>query len=293
MEARLAIHPEWHTDGLALLQAGDRRLVERFLLEHAAENAYLLAQIARGALDRDDIAGPLIGHWSAGQLAGICILGSNLVISEPASAGAIEGFAEYARRLGIPFWVAVGPDLAIQDFLSAYGRDTRRIRLERGNQVLYGLSQEAAPAPGGCDALRPAQLEDVEALVALDRRMVTEEIGFDPFATVLGPYRQGWIRRVREGRAWVTGRVGGDLAFKIDQSAVSRDAVQLAGIYTVPEARRRGIARGGVGEMCRLLLESTPRVTLYVHGDNTAAVQLYEALGFEPLALVRSVWFQV
>jgi ribosomal protein S18 acetylase RimI-like enzyme len=293
MEARLAIQPEWHTDGLALLHAGHRRLVELFLLQRPAENAYLLAQVARGALDRDDIAGPLIGHWSAGQLAGVCILGSNLVISEPASHTAIEGFAEYARRLGVPFWVAVGPDATIQHFLESYGRDTRQIRLERGNQVLYGLTREAAPAPGGWDGLRQAELEDVETLVALDRRMVSEEIGFDPFTTVIGAYRQGWIRRVRERRAWVIGPVGGSLTFKIDQSAVSRDAVQLAGIYTAPDARRQGIARGGVGAMCRLLLESTPLVTLYVHGDNTPAVRLYEGLGFQPLALVRSVWFQV
>ena len=79
----------------------------------------------------------MIGYWSSGVLRGVCILGSNLVISEPASEAATDGFAEYARRQGIPFWVAVGPDKTIARFLESYGRDTRTILLERGEQSLY------------------------------------------------------------------------------------------------------------------------------------------------------------
>ena len=258
-----------------------------------AANAYLLAQVARGALQREDVAGPMIGSWTGGRLDGVCILGSNLVISEPASEAAIDGFAEYARRQGIPFWVAVGPDRTMERFLRSYGRQTRVIHLERSDQVLYELVADDLNESCRSEALREAQVEDLEALVTLDRHMVTEEIGFDPFAQALQAYRQGWLRRIREGRAWVIGAQGGPLTFKVDQSAVSDHAVQLAGIYTAPNARGEGIATSATGEMCRRLLHTCARVTLYVHRENTPAVRLYERLGFRPLGDVRSVWFEV
>jgi ribosomal protein S18 acetylase RimI-like enzyme len=249
--------------------------------------------VSRGALQRDSVAGPVIGYWNAGALEGVCILGSNLVISDPASDSAIDAFGDYARREGILFWVAVGPDKTMARFLETYGRDTRRIHLERGDQGLYQLTSEELHEGPRCAALRLAQVEDLEALVGLDRRMVTEEIGFDPFARVLEAYRQGWLRRIREGRAWVIGPVGGPLSFKVDQSAASEQAVQLAGIYTVPERRAQGIATAATGEMCHRLLARVPRVTLYVHRENTTAVGLYESLGFKSLGSVRSVWFEV
>ena len=157
--------------------------------------------------------------------------------------------------------------------------------------MLYEVRTERLIATEPWAPLRVAELEDVESLVKLDRDMVTEEVGFDPFEPVMDSYRQGWLRRVREGRAWVVGPVGGPLIFKVDQSAVSQAAVQLAGIYTVPERRREGLASAGIGEMCRRLLDRHARVTLYVGGSNTPAIKLYEALGFEPIALVRSAWF--
>lgn len=264
-----------------------------FLSQSCAANVYLSAQVARGALQRDDVAGPMIGYWNAGALEGVCILGSNLVISEPASETAIDAFGEYARRQGIQFWVAVGPDATIARFLESYGRNTRTIHLERGEQALYEVTSDQLDATDGSQALRVAQVEDLEALVALDRSMVSEEIGFDPFAQVLQAYRQGWLRRIREGRAWVIGPIGGALSFKVDQSAVSDQAVQLAGIYTIPAKRGQGIARSAVGEMCKRILVDCPRVTLYVHRENVPAVALYQSLGFLRRGSVRSVWFEV
>ncbi len=106
-------------DGLARLESRHRFAAVRFLAEEVAHNAYLLAQIDRGAIGRDDVAGPILGHWSGGALDGICVFGSNLVFSRPSSDVAIAaylldryGFAagdvplpdDRAALEGIGFW---------------------------------------------------------------------------------------------------------------------------------------------------------------------------------------------
>lgn len=255
-------------------------------------NAYLLAQVARGSLGASDVAGVMLGFRRDGRLEGICALGANLVVSVPSSDGAIEAFALSARREGANVRVVVGHDGCVDRLMQAYGRSTRPIRLERANQVLYRVDRDTLVGEAGSTRLRQADVAETGALVDMDRAMVSEELGFDPFADHLDSYRYGWLRRIREGRAWVIGGPQrGGLVFKIDQSAVSDAIVQISGVYTRPDHRRQGLAREGTAELCRRLLVEAGAVTLYVHAENTSALALYESLGFQGVGRVRSVWF--
>jgi len=58
-----------------------------------------------------------------------------------------------------------------------------------------------------------------------------------------------------------------------------------------PAARGRGYGLRGLADLCRLLLESTPAVTLFVRRENTAAIGLYDALGMRRVLEYRSVLF--
>lgn len=280
-------------DGLGRLQWRHRSAAVSFLTKELAHNAYLLAQIDRGAIGRDDVAGPILGYWSGGQLDGICVFGSNLVFSRPSSDAAITAFADYAREARFRVWVVVGDDRGVDRFMSRYGRTQRAIRVERPDQRLYRLADGELDATACSSEVRQAEITEVERLMATDRAMVQEELGFDPFASDLNNFREGWKRRVREGRCWVIGEPGELLQFKADQSAAASHVIQLAGIYTHPAFRRRGLARGGVAEVCRALLRTTPLITLYVHSENAAAIRLYEGLGFREAGRVRSVWFDI
>jgi hypothetical protein len=176
--------------------------------------------------------------------------------------------------------------------MTAYGRDFRPIQLERAGQQLFRVTPALLQPPARLTRLRVAELRDLDAVIAVDRAMVVEELGFDPFIHDGESYREGWRRRIREGRAWVVGPVGGALAFKLEQSAVCDEAIQISGVYTVPAERRKGLARDAMARMCERLLLDVPAVTLYVHKDNYPALRLYRRLGFEAIGLVRSIWFE-
>jgi predicted GNAT family acetyltransferase len=67
----------------------------------------------------------------------------------------------------------------------------------------------------------------------------------------------------------------------------------LQGVYTWPDARRRGHARAGVAALCRAAFDaSTDHVQLAVVASNAAAEALYRSLGFRSFAALRTVLFE-
>jgi len=280
-------------DGLYRLAPADRADVLRLLRPRAVHNIYLLAQIERGALSRDDVAGPLLGYYDDSELVSIAVCGSNLVLSEPVTEDAIAAFAQFARAGRYLVRVVVGDDASVRAFMDYYGRSFRPVRLERGDQHLYAVTSETLLPVAEPVELRAAELEELLEVIRIDRAMVTEELGFDPFVGDLESYREGWRRRIREMRAWVIGPQGGPLLFKLEQSAVCEDGVQISGVYTSPHFRRRGIGARAMSQMCEKALLDVPAVTLYVNDSNTAAIKLYQQLGFQRVGTVRSVWFDL
>lgn len=280
-------------DGLQRLAPVDRRAVLSLLCQRPVKNIYLLAQIERGALSRDDVAGPLVGYFQDGRLVSVAICGSNLVISDPVCDEAIAAFAQFAKVGRYLVRVVVGEDDTVTRFMDFYGRSFRPIRLERGGQHLYSVNLETLIPAAEPVALRAAELEELLQVVRIDRAMVSEELGFDPFIGDMESYREGWRRRIRERRAWVVGPLGGRLQFKLEQSAICEWGTQISGVYTAPLERRKGLGYLAMSQMCQRALLELPHVTLYVNGANTPAINLYHKLGFVRAGTVRSVWFDM
>ncbi|MFT7579409.1 MAG: ribosomal protein S18 acetylase RimI-like enzyme [Myxococcota bacterium] len=276
--------------GIRRLSGRDHWEVVRFLEPNAAQNAYLLGQVARGGLHRESVAGIFAGHWEQGTLTGVLCIGSNLVLSWPCNPAAIDAFATFSHDTGYAVRVVVGPDPLIAAFMERFRCTPQNIRLERPDQRLFAVTRGQLCGPAEPVELRPADVTELEVMVRTDLAMVNEELGFDPFSAEIGSFRRGWLRRIRELRSWVVGPVGGPIVFKLDHSAVSDAVVQIAGVYTAPAYRRRGVARRAIHAMCVLLFEEVEVVSLYVHQQNTAAIGLYRALGFEEVGAIRSVW---
>jgi GNAT superfamily N-acetyltransferase len=162
--------------------------------------------------------------------------------------------------------------------------------VDRGPQEIQVLRPRALPAGARCARLEPAGAGDLEALIAVDREMAEEELGAAAPASHAAVQRDATRGRIADRRVWLVRGVGGRILFKVDIGALTATWAHLAGVWTAPAARRQGIARAAVGELCHLLLRGGRDVGLSVYADNGPARALYDALGFVGRGHGRVLW---
>jgi predicted GNAT family acetyltransferase len=162
-----------------------------------------------------------------------------------------------------------------------------RPREDRPGQPVYAIDEPPAPGETG---LRPATPHDLDRLVPACAAAHALELGGDPLAHDAEGFRWRTLTQIEEGRSWVW-LEGGLVRFKAEASAWTPSAVQLQQVWVDPAARGRGDGARGLRDLCRLLLATTPTVTLFVRSENTAAKALYDAVGMRRVLEYRSVLF--
>jgi uncharacterized protein len=146
------------------------------------------------------------------------------------------------------------------------------------------------PPPSGETRLRAATLRDVDRLLPACAAAHQLELGVDPLAREPESFRWRTTAQVEEGRSWVWFE-NDRICFKAEASAWTPRAVQVAQVWVDPEVRGHGYARRGLSDLVRLLLATTPTVTLFVRTDNPAAIGLYEKIGMRRALEYRSLLF--
>ncbi|MGZ8797659.1 MAG: GNAT family N-acetyltransferase, partial [Thermoanaerobaculia bacterium] len=117
----------------------------------------------------------------------------------------------------------------------------------RMNQPVYSI-RKRFDFPDLTEA-RFATLDDLEQLVPACAAMHKEEVGIDPLERDAAGYRER-IRELIDRRRAIVHVRDGLIASKCEFSAVSEDAVQLMGVWTHPQFRRRGLAKVTLREVC-------------------------------------------
>jgi ribosomal protein S18 acetylase RimI-like enzyme len=134
--------------------------------------------------------------------------------------------------------------------------------------------------------VRPARLDDLDALVAFNRAMAaeTEGLELDP-----GTLREG-VLAVLEGRAPALyrvieddGGVAGQLMVTFEWSDWrARQVWWVQSVYVAPRARRRGLYRRlYAAVMAEAEAAGAAGVRLYVDARNAAAQEVYRRLGMD------------
>ncbi|HET8606230.1 MAG TPA: GNAT family N-acetyltransferase [Gaiellaceae bacterium] len=260
---------------MARLVSPELEQVLAFCAEEPVERVFL-----------EDVARRGLGRFAAveepdGRLSALCHAGANVV---PSGRGC-GAFAEAARRGRSR--MLIGDERAVGELWEAARDLLPRPREDRPGQPVYELREPPAPGETG---LRPARRADLELLVGACAATHREELGIDPLARDPEGFRRRTEAQIEEGRSWLW-EEDGAILFKAEASAWTPAAVQLQQVWVDPEARGHGHAQRGLRDLCRLLLERTPCVCLFVRPENAPAIRVYEAVGMRRAGSYRSILF--
>ncbi|PID54312.1 MAG: GNAT family N-acetyltransferase [Micrococcales bacterium] len=238
------------------------------------------------------LGGRVIGYFDSGELISACWLGSNTIpvqVSDYTAPLLAEEAAKGPRRSSS----IVGPAYqvkALWENLGAAWGPPREIRADQPLMMIEGPPL-VAPDP----LVSAATLADEALLLPASVSMFTEEVGYSP----LGPDGGGTYRqRVREllGRGHTLARFTGaphrSVLFKADLGAVTRQTVQIQGVWVDPRYRGQGLSAPGMAsvvEYCYRL--GIPSASLYVNSFNTRALAAYRRVGFRKVGSFATVLF--
>jgi ribosomal protein S18 acetylase RimI-like enzyme len=253
-----------------------RRPSTEQVLDFCAENPVervFLEDIARRGLGR------FLALADGRSVQALCHFGANIgPAGEGCEAFARPAIASRARTI-------IGAEEAVSALWQALsGRLPDPLRDNR-HQPVYELRE---PPVSGASGLRSAGSGDLELLVPACARAHLEELGIDPLERDRDGFRWRTRTQISSGRSWLW-EEDGRILFKAEASAWTPSVVQLQQVWTDPEVRGHGYARRALSDLCRLLLERTPCVTLFVRAENEPAIGLYEAIGMRRVGYFRTI----
>lgn len=191
-----------------------------------------------------------------------------------------DSIDELAHRVGHRARVVVGPAWATEALWCRLERRGIRARIVR-DQVGYAASRSTFRGPPKSESidLSRAEPDDLGELVSACAAMAIEESRDDPARRNPELFRARIEDRIENGRDFVY-REGGKLVFKVNVSCLSPYGGHIEGVYSLPQARGRGLGRAGTAWITAWILRRSPMATLLVNRDNDVAQRIYETLGF-------------
>jgi len=269
----------------------DIRSAIAFLQRDPMVNVYLISRLIE---ERTAAATQIYAVRHNRQIVLLASLATNIVLAaDPAENddildSAIAMVADRVVARMIPVRAIISPTHLVEKLWDRLKSRIDPPTVVRMNQPVYAIRRRFE-FPDLVRA-RYATVDDLDQLVPACAAMHKEEVGIDPLERDAAGYRER-IRELIERRRAIVQTEGRIIAAKCEYSAVSDDAVQLMGVWTHPQFRRRGLARAMLREVCGHLFRKGKNVTLFVNDFNRPAVALYESMGFQRIGMNRAlIW---
>jgi GNAT superfamily N-acetyltransferase len=279
---------------IRILQPGDEAALEAFLLPRVECSMFLIGNMrASGLMDRgqaysgtyaaafDDhrIISAVAHYWN-----GI------LVLQAPVHLDMVwRAAVEVSQR---PIAGLIGPNEQVSVVKQALGIDASTIQLDE-LEKLYSLQLSDLLVPAilssGQVSGRRIEAGDVDLLTAWRVAYAIETQGEKDRPELWQRSQTGIERSEREGHGWVLECEGDPVAFSAFNAAI-KEAVQVGGVYTPPQLRRRGYGRAVVAaSLLDAQRHGVWQAILFTGVGNVAAQRAYAALGFRHIGDYRMV----
>ncbi len=284
----LLVEGRW---SLRALGEDDVKNAIAFLQRDPLINVYLISRLLE---ERSAAATQIYAVRHNRDIVLLASLATNIVLAaDPAekhevldSAIAMVGERIIARML--PVRAIISPAVLVEKLWLRLRTRVDPPTVVRMNQPVYAIRRRL-DFPD-LTMSRFATVADLDQLVPACAAMHKEEVGIDPLERDAAGYRDR-IRELIDRRRAIVRVEDGVIASKCEFSAVSDDAVQLMGVWTHPQFRRRGYSRATLREVCGYLFRRGKNVTLFVNDFNVPAIRLYEAIGFQRVGMNRAlIW---
>ena len=273
-----------------ILRDPDRARALEYLRADADENLVLLDYVERlgGALGPGEMPSQIYGGFDGDRLVGMVLLRPCVAMSWGITDRVLEALTPQLMR--VPSGLMKSERRVVERTwkgFEALGRRSIIDRVEIGFRLLPDRMVPAEAASPG--VARPARLEDLEELVYAARASLWEEDRPDPADGDPAGFRRWVLSRL--SRARIVSE-DGRMVFVAYADVRRPEGWLIQGVYTWPEARRRGFARRGMDSIIREAFASgASHVQLAVVEGNERASALYRELGFEPFEELRTILF--
>ena len=231
----------------------------------------------------------VLGAFEGGRIVGVLSLRPSLVLDSRVDEAMLDVWMPFLELVPSGLMKSGWDEVSsLWERLAGRGRGCLLDRRETAYFLTAERIVKLDPPPGA--KLRAAVEGDLGELVDAARASLREEGRVDPFDSDPPGFRR-----------WVTGRlprarvveVDGQVLFAGYADVRRPEGWLVQGVYTFPSARRRGLAAAGMSAICQeAFAAGADHVQLAVVNGNVEAERLYERLGFEPFAQLRTVLFQ-
>ena len=203
----------------------------------------------------------------------MALLGHATLI-EARTENSLASFARLARNC-LNAHLIRGEQETINRFWKHYANSGQEPRLICRESL---FEQKAATTVEGVADLRPATLNDLDKVLAVNASMALQEAGTSPLQNDPGGFRFRTARRIEQGRVWVE---DDRLMFKADVVAETPEVAYLEGVHVHMEERRKGYGLRCLASLSSILLESSESICLTVNETNKNALKFYEKAGYQ------------
>ena len=279
---------------IRILQPGDEPTLEACLLPRIESSMFLISNMRSSGLV--DHGQPYEGTYAAAFEGGNIVAvvahywNGNLVLQAAGHADALWRAATKASERSIEG--LIGPDDQVGSVKEALGVDDSHVQMDE-TEKLYSLKLDELIEP---DGLRSGRLHgrrieprDLELVTQWRIAYSHEALGEEDSPQLCQRCRATIERSLREGHTWILEDQGQPVACSSFNAAIT-EAVQVGGVWTPPELRRRGYGRAVVAaSLVDARAENVEMAILFTGKTNVAAQKAYVALGFRHIGDYRIV----